>query len=177
MSERYQFDANDLVLLQAAGAFLQKISTAGTVRPAKLVSIAKLLHVLSALPRVTTGISVTVSVSSPRRTFDEIETWHWWEVAVEEDRLSISSGGHFYRASTGGDSFTTMNWAALPEEPAEFDDYSSTLWMVPDVQSFPDGIASIDFASGVYKIEVTDGDNPLIEDDEDANEQINVSSG
>jgi hypothetical protein len=70
-----------------------------------------------------------------------------------------------------------MNWAALPEEPAEFDDYSSTLWMVPDVQSFPDGIASIDFASGVYKIEVTDGDNPLIEDDEDANEQINVSSG
>ena len=44
-------------------------------------------------------------------------------------------------------------------------------------RSFPDGIASIDFASGLYKIEVTDEDNPLLEDDDDANEQINVSSG
>ena len=43
--------------------------------------------------------------------------------------------------------------------------------MVPDVQSFPDGVASIDFASGSYKIEVTDEGNPLLEEDEDDSEE------
>ena len=59
---------------------------------------------------MTPDLGVTVQVTGPRREFGEIETWHYWEVAVEGDRLSISSGGHFHQPSTGGDSFTTMNW-------------------------------------------------------------------
>jgi hypothetical protein len=123
------------------------------------------------LPRVTSDVEVTVSVTSPRSNFGEIETRHWWNVAVEGNRLSISSGGHFYRPSTGGDTFTTMRWEAIPEEPAELNDYLESLSIVPDARSFPDGIVSIDLASGGYTVEVTDEDNPLLEEDEETDEE------
>lgn len=155
MNERYEFNAYDHALLRAAETLLKKVATAETTRPAELVSIAKLQHVLSILPRVTSGVEVSVSVACPRRIFGDIETMHWWEVAVEDERLSISSGGHFYRPSTGGDSFTTMSWTAIAEEPAELDDYRESLSMVPDVRSFPEGIASIDFSSGPGRCERT----------------------
>jgi hypothetical protein len=171
VSERYQFDAEDRALLRSAAAFLKKVSEAKTTTPAEMASIAKVQQVLSLLPRVPSDFEVTVSVSSPRRRFDEIETWHWWEVAVEGERLSISSGGHFYRPSTGGDTFTTMTWAAVPDAPSELEDHSASLWMVPDVQAFPDGVASIDLNIEGYKVEVTDEDNPLLDDGLDGDEE------
>jgi hypothetical protein len=42
--------------------------------------------------------------------------------------------------------------------------------MVPDVQSFPEAVADIDFAQGAYRIEITDSDNALLEDDEDTDD-------
>jgi hypothetical protein len=137
MPEHYRFDERDRELLTAAAALLKKVANAETLRPAELVSVAKLQHVLSLLPRVTHDVEVTVSVTGPRRNFDEVETWHYWEIGIEGKQLSISSGGHFYQPSTGGDSFTTMEWTAVSEEPAELADYRGTLWMVPDVQSVP----------------------------------------
>jgi hypothetical protein len=106
LSERYQFGAKDHVLLGAAAALLKKVAVTEITKPAQLVSVAKLQHVLSILPRAASGIDVTVSVSSPRRNVGEIETRDWWGVAVEKDRLSIWSGGHFNRPSTSGGSFT-----------------------------------------------------------------------
>ena len=177
MSEGYQCDAKDRTLLRAAATLLNKVADAKTTKPAEVVSVAKLQHALSLLPEVPSDIEVTVSVSSPRRNFDELETWHWWEVAIEGERLSISSGGHFYRPSTGGDSFTTMTWTAIPEDASELDDYRESLWMVPDVRSFPDGVASIDFALGGYTVEVTDEDNALLGDDEsDAEEELEAET-
>jgi hypothetical protein len=171
VSERYQFGAKDHDLLSAAEALLRKVLVAESTRPAELVSVAKLQLVLSRLPRVTSGMDVKVSVASPRRNCGEIETFHWWEVAVEGERLSISSGGHFYRPSTGGDSFSTMSWVAIPEVPTELDDHRESLWMVPDAQSFPDGVAGINFEAGGYTVEVTDEDNPRLEDDDSDDEE------
>ena len=167
MPEHYSFDKRDRALLTAAAALLKKVASAETLHPAELVSVAKLQHVLSILPRVAHNLEVTVSVVGPRRKFGEIETWHYWEIGIEGKQLSISSGGHFYQPSTGGDSFTTMNWTAVPEEPAELGDYRATLEMVPDVQSFPEAVAGIEFASGAYRIEITDSENSLLEEDED----------
>jgi hypothetical protein len=58
-----------------------------------------------------------------------------------------------------------MSWTAIPAEPSALDDYRESLWMVPDVGSFLGGIASIDFASGGCAVEVTDDENPLLEED------------
>lgn len=175
-SECYQFDAKDHVLLLAAEDLLKKAAAAESTKAAELASIEKLQHVFSCLPRVTPGIDAKVSVASPNRKFGEIETRHWWDVAVEGERISISSGGHFYRPSTGGDSFSTMSWVAIPEVPTELEDYRESLRIVPDVRSFPDGVAEIDFAVGGYTVEVTDEDNPLLEDETDEEEDCDSAA-
>jgi hypothetical protein len=167
MPEHYRLDERERDLLTAAATLMKKVANAEILRPAELVSVAKLQHVFSLLPRVTHDLEVTVAVTGPRRNFGEAETWHYWEVGIEGKQLSISSGGHFYQPSTGGDSFTTMEWTAVSEKPAELADYRGTLWMVPDIQSFPEAVADIDFAQGAYRIEITDSDNGLLEDDED----------
>ena len=112
MNELYEFDSKDLELLSAAIILLKKVAGAATTRPAQLVTVAKLQHVLSTLPQVTTCVTASVSVCCPKHQFDEIETFHWWNFEVEGDQLRISSGGYFYRPSTGGDTFTTMTWPA-----------------------------------------------------------------
>jgi hypothetical protein len=170
MSELYRLDSSDENILLAAGLLLQKLAASRTIRPAQLVTVAKLQHILSVLPRVTTGVTASVSVCCPRHKFGDIETFHWWDFEVEEEQLRISSGGHFYRPSTGGDTFTTMTWGAIPEELAELNDYRESLGIVPDVCSFPEGVASIDFESGGYSVEILDDDNPLLE--EQQNEEV-----
>jgi hypothetical protein len=166
-NERYNLSSQDKTLLTAASALLRKIAAAELTQPAELVSIAKLQYVLSRLPRVTKNVTVAVSIQSPRRKFGEIKTWHWWDVCAADSKILISSGGHFHRPSTGGDSFTTMNWIASPGEDPAFDDYVGSLSIVPDVQSFPDAVASIDFTAEAYILRVDDADNPFLEDEAD----------
>lgn len=167
MPECYRFNSRDRDLIDAAAVLLKGVIAFEKLCPAQLVSVAKVQHVLSRLPRVTPDLDVTISVIGPHCNFDEVETWHYWDVAIEGKQLSISSGGHYYHPSTGGDSFTTMNWIATPEESAVCDDYRDQLWMVPDVQSFPDGVATINFATSNYKIEITDPDNMFLSEDEE----------
>jgi CheY-like chemotaxis protein len=170
MPEKYWFNERDRALQTAAALLLKKVANAEILRPAELASVAKLQHVLPLLPRVTQDLEVTVSVVGPRRKFGEIETWHYWDIGIEEEQITISSGRHFDQPSTGGDSFTTMNWSAVPEESAELEDYRATLWIVPDVQSFPEAVTRVEFASGAYGIEIIDPENALLQQDEDTDE-------
>ena len=104
MPEHYLFDEKDRALLTAAAVILKTIANADALRPAELVSVAKLLHLLSHLTRVIHDLEVTVSVVGPRRKFGEIETWHYWDTGIEGEQIAISNGGHFDQPSTGGDS-------------------------------------------------------------------------
>lgn len=171
MRKAYIFDQRDAQLLWAANVLLTKVAAGPRTRPGQLVSIAKLMHVTSVLPRVTEELNVSVSVSSPRQRFDEIETHHWWDVAVGDGELTISSGGHFYQRTTGGDTFTTMTWTAIPGHRTELEDHSESLWMVPDLRSYAQGVESIDLTSDGYSIEIVDHDNPLLYPDDDEDEQ------
>jgi hypothetical protein len=167
MSERYRFTHRDAELLWAASVLLRKVTGSGKIRPAQMVTLAKLQHILSVLPRTTEGVTASVSVSSAPRTFGEIETHHWWEFGIEDDRLKITCGGHFYRPSTGGDTFTTMIWEAIPGLPSVLEDYSEMHRIVPDLRSFAEGVDSIDLSSGSYSLAIDDNDNALLEDHDD----------
>jgi hypothetical protein len=61
---------------------------------------------------------------------------------------------------------------AVPEASSVYEDHLEDLWMVPDVASFPDAVAAINFASAKYKIDVTDSDNPLLQEDENEGEEM-----
>jgi hypothetical protein len=171
MLDCYRFNSQDRDLTDAAAVLLKKIVAFAKLSPAKLVSVAKVQHVLSRLPRATPDLDVTISVIGPRHNFDEVETWHYWDIAIEGEQLSVSSGGHYYHPSTGGDSFTTMNWIAVPHESTVCEDYRDQLWMVPDVQSFPEGVAAIDFASCRYKVEISDPGNTLLSEAEESTDE------
>lgn len=168
--EQYLLGAHDRSLLAAASAMLAKLAASGVLRPAEVASLAKLQHVLSRLPRVTSGLEVRVDVKGPWRRSGDIKAWHWWAVSVDGGELAIEGGGWLQRPSTGGESFTTMTWEALPGETAELDDYRDHLAIVPGVQSFPIAVDTIDFTTGDYIASVDDPDNPLLQESDDVEE-------
>jgi hypothetical protein len=89
---------------------------------------------------------------------------------VIKDLVTICSSGQFYDPRTGGDTFTTMSWTAIPETLSEFSDYRESLWMVADLCSFSDGVMSIDFTSAGGSVEITDDGNSLLEEDRGSEE-------
>ena len=162
--EKYELTRKDTVLLAAARSLLLKVIRGAKIRPAEIVSVARLLHAVVRLPRVTEGIHVEVRVCGPRRRFGEIETYHWWEVQLEQGNLRLGSGGHFHRPSTGGDTFTTMSWEISPGCASELADHRGSLGIVPDVCSYEEGVGRVDFGSEGFSVDVTDDGNPLLEE-------------
>jgi hypothetical protein len=171
VSGRYQFEVRDAELLWSASVLLSKVIASGKIRPAHMVTIAKLQHILSVLPRVTEDVTASVSVCCPPHHFEEIETYHWWEFGVEDGLLRVTSGGHFYRPSSGGDTFTTMLWEAAPDQPTVLDDFSDGLRIVPDLRSYSEGVETIDFAVEDYSLVIVDPDNSLLEAEEDTEDE------
>jgi hypothetical protein len=167
MSERYQFNSEDEVLLRAAESLLNKIAVAESTTETERASIAKLQDVLSRLPEVTPAVHVAVSLASTRSDSEGVETTHYWTVEVEGERLAISSTGLFNQPGADSDSFSGMQWAAIPEQNTEFHTYSESHWTVPDVHSFSEFVASVDLNSQDFKLEVSDDDNaPRLEESE-----------
>ena len=52
-SSRYELDGFDLSIVSAAKNLLTKLTQPNVLHPAQLVSVAKVLHVFSRLPRVS----------------------------------------------------------------------------------------------------------------------------
>ncbi len=161
---------HDRDVLRAATAMLAKLMAATQVSPAEKVSIAKLQHVIARLPRLSDRPYLNLTVSSPKQRFDEIETHHWWEITLDSETIQISSGGHFYRPSSGGDTFTIMTWGVSPGEESDFSDYLADHWIVPDACSFQEGVAGIDLSEKCYSISITDEENTLLDEGEDDDE-------
>jgi hypothetical protein len=166
LTEPYKFNNTDRNIVEAAQLLLRKLCAPGTIRSAQLVTVAKLHHVLLTLPKVTYGVAASATIST-RMKYAEIMTLSWWTFSVDEGKLSIECGGHEHDPAIGGDSYTTMSWSASPGEMTEYNDRWDEKWMVPDLGYYPDRNINIDFASGEYTVEITDSDNPLLEDSED----------
>lgn len=168
---QYEFSQHDNVIIAATYQFIDKLTKSNTLNPAQRVSVAKMQFVLSRMPRVTEDLNLSIQVTGPRRMFGEIETYHWWTIAIEGPQIAVTGSGHFYRRSTGGDSFSTFRWAAVPGWPSEYIDQLESLTIVPDVAPFYVIADRIDFTKEKYKVEVTDSENVFLgEDYEDEDE-------
>jgi hypothetical protein len=166
-------------ILNAGILLLQKLLASTILRPAEIVSAAKALHVLQRLPQVSEEMTLSVMLKGPRRWFGDEnprEIFHWWEISIDGFEIRIMAGGHFYRESTGGDSFTGMTWDAQPGCEPDYVDYSPDLSLVDDAQPFPDEIACLDFSEPGYAVEIQDESNALLgemenQTDEDSESQ------
>jgi hypothetical protein len=170
-SDAYLFEPHDEEIVAAAVLLLEKIIRSPLTKPAQIVSVAKVLHVFRRLPKITTGITVSVGLIGPRRWFGDHEIFHCWDVNVEESALEVTSTGRFYRASTGGDSFTIMGWNARPGWEPDLSDYLAHQWMVDDAQPFEQDVVDINLSKPGYSLEVADEQNPLLGKDDDEAEE------
>jgi hypothetical protein len=152
-------------IVAAAKKLLDRVMMSGHVRPAALVSVAKLLHVLACLPRSTPGMSVAVGVSSlPRTSPDGVETRHYWEVTVDAELLAFTSGGYYGHPETGGDSFTSLSWEARPGQEPVLRNHFERLSIVPGIQPIALAIEQLDLRDGRFSLDVTDPQNQLLDD-------------
>ena len=165
--DAYVLGPHDEEIVAAAVLLLEKVIRSPLTKPAQIVSVAKVLHVFRRLPRVSTGITVSVGLIGPRRRFDDHEIFHCWDVNVEELALEVTSTGHFHRASTGGDSFTIMTWNASPGWDPDFSDYLAHQWMVDDAKPFGQEVQDINLSEPGYSLELTDDQNQLLEEGDD----------
>ena len=170
-ASKYELSKHDGVIIAATCQLIDKLTRSNTLSPAQRVSVARIQFVLSRVPRVTEDLDLSINVTGPRRLFGEIETYHYWTIAIEGAQIVVSGDGHFYRPSTGGDSFSTFRWAIVPGRPSEYLDYLENLAIVPDIAPFDVIADRIDFAKEKYEVEVTDSENVFLgEDYEDEDE-------
>ena len=173
---KYHLCDRDQSLVAAASALVAKISDSHLLNPAQLVSVNKLAELLRRFPKVTKDVNVQLSVVGPRRKFGDIETYYYWDIESDFGTLNIKGGGHFYRPSTGGDTFSIMFWQISPNESGELNEHLECHSIVPDILPFEQAVEAMDFIFENYKIEISDSDNSLLEDMDDYEEE-NCSDG
>ena len=170
LPDRYCLNGRDRAVVATAIQLLEKILRAPFIAPAETVSVAKVLHVLKRLPQPSAAITVSSSLSGPERVFGEHRIYHFWQVNIYEHQIEISQCGHFYRKSTGGDTFTCMQWNAAPGLAADYGDYLAQHKIVDDAQPYDQEIGALDPTQPGYMLSVTDEDNPLLEENAESDE-------
>ena len=173
MNKPYRLHTSDQLVLEAAEQLLRRIATSNCITHAQLVSIAKVQHVLSQLPRATRSVHVTVSISwSINR--DGARGSSGWQFSVADNELTLYCGGSEYTEGVGSDSFTTMSWSAYAGRSTDYDGSWDSKWMVSQYPGSLDEVPS--FPLGECDISVEDDDNPLLWDSDDPDGDCEESS-
>ena len=120
MKPEYMLNAVDEQILDETREMLNRLAHSGKLRPAQMVSIAKIQHVLSRMPRPTSQLRVTLGLSYRIRQ-EGYGGMSYWQLSVNEDALELSCGGSEYSKECGSDSYTSMGWSLRPGKCAEFD--------------------------------------------------------
>jgi hypothetical protein len=167
MSERYIIQERDQQVLGAVEQLLKQLAFSGVLEPAQLVSVAKVLHVLSRLPRTTKTVCVTIELSWQLERSTGFSS-SGWQFSVGGDWLTLSVGGTEYTDSVGSDSFTTMSWSAQPGQRTEYDGSWDDSWMKQD--EYSDAPVHSESFRGC-SISVDDDDNELLFRSESSEEE------
>jgi len=169
--ETYQLCEQDHQVVAAARQLLHKIVQWKQIQANQREVVAEILQVLDQLPTASDELFASVLLSGPQRHFGDHAISHWWNIEVEGRDLTVSSGGGFYRPSTGGDSFTCMTWSATPGYETDYSDYLHTLQIVDDAQPFETEVEQLDLSERGYSLEVcANGEEVGVLDEDEVDE-------
>ena len=166
MSHRYIFGKRDQQIIRAVERLLKRVVRSGVLEASRLVSVAKVLHVLSRLPRATGSVCVTIELAF-RTKQEDCSSASSWRFSVGSDWLNLSVGGSEYTEAVGSDSFTTMTWSAQPGKRTDYDGSWDESWMEQGEDS-EEPVHADDFRSCSVSIE--DDDNELLYDSDSSEE-------
>jgi hypothetical protein len=168
IDELYILNNRDRRILDSTGILLMKILQWPLINSKQAEAVSNVIQFLDGAPSEDDETDICINLTGPRRKFGEHEIFHFWEVAIKEMMILISSGGYFYRKSTGGDSFTCMSWSAEPGYEAHLDEYWQNHHIVDDAMAFEPEVAQIDMKESKYSLSVTvNGDEIDVENIED----------
>jgi hypothetical protein len=172
----YILDPHDTFIISKGIVLLQKLLTSNVGTPAQKITIEKIFQVLNRLPKTSQPFDlISVTLTSPTRSFgqkDPHQIYHRWTIEIEHQYINISSGGHFYRKSTGGDSFTTMMWSASPGNSTDFSDFLFDHQIVDDAKPFEQEIEEIDLSIDGYTLYIEDEENELLAECDDETDEV-----
>ena len=100
MPQKYRFNSEDEAVMIEVNGLVRRLIYSGSLQPAQIVSVAKVLHVLSNLPSVNEDVSVTVELTAKREGKGRFKSF----------RLSVSNELHLECATRDG--LMTMEWHA-----------------------------------------------------------------
>lgn len=163
---KYQFDSGDEAFLNLIARILDTAMQEPSYSWAERTSVARMLHVLSRLPYGSTVEHLELGFVGPRVRYEDAEIYFYLDVGTQDDVLMMRFGGHFYRPSTGGDSFTVFHWTAAPGEPAALSDFRSMLGVLPHYVDPLVALNAIPQELSGYKLRVIDDTNALLDDEE-----------
>lgn len=163
----YVMEDLDWAVVGIAKQLLAKVIVSPLINESERKILYSIGERLDRLPEVSPSIDADLSVVGPRRRFEDREIYHHWTVKVLDEELSFKSGGHFYRPSTGGDSFTSFSWILLPGQRSECLDYSEGLTLGDDARPIGTAINDLDLTAPGFEVEVrVDGERFGVRSDE-----------
>jgi hypothetical protein len=151
----YEFDEVDHVVVAITQQLISKVLESCLLNDAQREVVLAIGQELAQLPYTPSNLNASFSLISPRRKFGDHEIYHHWGVEVGGDEIRVGAGGHFYRPSTGGDSFTSFRWVAWPGCETECQEFSSSLQLVDDAKPFGTEIEELDLSESGYTVSVT----------------------
>ena len=166
----YIFSSEDYNIVSATKELLCKVARREMLSARQLEVVARALQVFGVLPSAIPDFDIQIQITGPKRTFGTHEIYHWWNIEIEDCKVVVKSGGHFYRPATGGDAFSSMEWTTSPGFATEYHDYLGSIAIVDDAQPFDSEIQSIDFSKPGYSLEVFEN-NEEIPDNNDNKDQ------
>jgi hypothetical protein len=146
MPQKYRFNSEDKAVMFAVDGLVRRLIYSGRLQPAEIVSVARVLHVLSNLPSVNEDVSVTVELTAKREGKGRFKSF----------RLSVSNELHLECATRDG--LMTMEWHAYPGRCTEHDEYWEAEWL-PHFYGSDEPLA---LNLGDCEITVEDEDNALL---------------
>lgn len=175
-AEGYLFDEADEAVLATTKLLVTKVLGSHLPSDAEREVVFTIANALASLPDVVSNLNISFTLTGPRRKFGDHEIYHFWTVEFVEDQIEIASGGHFYRPSTGGDTFTSFRWGAYPGFETECHEYSSSLRIVDDAKPFASEIHDLDLSERGYSVTaMIDGEDVGDENDDEEEEDDDCS--
>ena len=147
MPQNYRFNSEDKAVISEVNGLIRRLIYSGRLKPAEIVSVAKVLHVLVNLPSVNEEISVTIELSDNPEDHGRFRSL----------RFSVSNELHL-ECESHIQWFPSMEWHAYPGRNTEGGDYWETEW----VGHFYSSNEPLAFNLKRCVITVGDEDNPLL---------------
>ncbi len=163
----YELSGGDFEMVGAVTRILEAAMREPGVSWAQKASIAAMLHLLTRLPAVSSVEDMELQFTGARKRFSDAEIYFYLSVETQDDSLAIRFGGHFYRLSSGGDSFTVFRWSASPGDESELCDFTEVLGVLPSYVDPFQAFAKMPDDLRQYTLRVADNENSLLADVEE----------